>query len=287
MKTLIVARPPLRWFGGKWHLAAWIIEHLPKDHGLYCEPYAGVASVLMKKDRAQVEVIGDLNHDLAMLFFVLRDPTLSEVLREMCEMTPFSRSEFALACQPVREPLDIIERCRRMVVRHVMGHAVDASVTSEKCTGFRNNSGAARTPVVDWANWPNHVATWRDRLRGVIIDVMPALDTMRRHDRADALFYVDPPYVPETRRAQKRVYSHEMSVDEHVELLEGLRALKGMVAISGYPSALYDEHLPGWHRVTRGANDQAGANRVEALWLSPALVAAKEIENRQMGLFAA
>jgi DNA adenine methylase len=281
------SRPPLRWFGGKWPLAAWIIAQLPREHGLYCEPFAGAASVLMQKPRAPIEVIGDLDHDLANLFFVLRDPVLSEVLRELCELTPYSWHEFWLACEPVRDPDDIMERARRMVVRHAMGVAMDASVTSATSTGFRDNSSAGRAPVCDWANWPSHVGSWRDRLRGVIVDCTPALATMRRHDRPDALFYVDPPYLPQTRRAKRRGYAHEMSLDDHVGLLEGLKALKGMVALSGYPSALYDRLLPGWTCLTRKVRDQASRARTEALWLSPSLIAQRERENRQPDLFAA
>ena len=91
---------------------------------------------------------------------------------------------------------------------------------------------------------------------------------MLAQDGPDTLHYCDPPYLPETRD-KGGDYRHEMSETDHAALLIFLRGLRGHVILSGYPSALYDEMLPGWERIDRPALADGARARTECLWLSP------------------
>ena len=54
---------------------------------------------------------------------------------------------------------------------------------------------------------------------------------------------------------------------DHVRLLELLKRLPCHVMLSGYPSALYDELLPGWRSVELQVMNQGGV-RTEKIWLN-------------------
>jgi len=154
-------RPVLRWHGGKWMLAPWIIEHFP-PHRVYVEPFGGAGSVLMRKQRSYAEVWNDLDGNVVNLFQVLH--------------------------------------------------------------------------------------------------------------------YVDPPYVFETRTDLSKDYAHELSDDDHRELLQFLRGLQGSVILSGYPSDIYDQALSDWRRVERRALADGASERTEVLWINPNCQARIEAE---------
>lgn len=273
------SRPALRWHGGKWILAPWIIAHLPA-HRIYVEPFGGAASVLLRKGRAHAEIYNDLDDEVVTLFRVLRDPSAAAQLREALALTPFARTEFVESYQMADCP---VERSRRLVIRSFMGFGSNAHASQAKghrSTGFRANSRrSGTTPAHDWANYPDAMGALIARLAGVTIENRDAREVMLQHDGPDTLHYVDPPYLPETRALGctndlRALYRHELTRDQHVDLLGFLRALTGMVVLSGYPADVYDAGLPGWRRVERAALADGARPRREVLWLNPAADAA-------------
>lgn len=267
-------RPLLRWHGGKWLQAPHIIAHFP-PHRVYVEPFGGAWSVGLRKPRTYAEVWNDLDGELVNLFRVLRSDRAQE-LPELLRMTPFARDEFYEAYELAEDP---VERARRLIVRAFMGHGSDGA-SGQYRTGFRANSNrSGSTPAVDWINLPDSLELTIARLRGVVIENRPALQVMATHDGIDTLHYVDPPYLHETRaRTHRRadnggVYRHELTDEQHEELLAQLCRLRGMVVLSGYPSEIYDQALQGWTRIDRAALADGALPRTECLWLNPACAA--------------
>lgn len=257
----------LRYHGGKWKMASWIISHLP-SHRVYVEPFGGAASVLLRKERSHAEVYNDMDGEVVNLFRCVRER--GEELRPLVELTPFSRAEYRLSFELADCPL---EQARRTLVRSYMGFGSNSLSRGVK-SGFRANSTrSGTTPAMDWRNWPKAMVWLIERTRGVVIECRPALDVMRAHDGAETLHYVDPPYVHSTRSAgagkgARKGYTHEMSDEEHRELASCLLALCGKVVLSGYSSSFYEELFSDWRRVERRSMADGARSRREVLWMN-------------------
>lgn len=104
---------PFGWYGGKFSHLDWLLPLLPKCHH-YCEPFAGSAAVLLNRPPAPVETYNDIDGEVANFFRVLRDHKAELV--ERIGLTPFSREEFALACELAADAPPV-ERARRFYVR--------------------------------------------------------------------------------------------------------------------------------------------------------------------------
>lgn len=269
------ARPILRYHGGKWRLAPWIISHFG-PHRIYVEPFAGAASVLLRKPRSECEIVNDLDDEIVNLFRVLRDPDSAARLHDTVRLTPYARTEF-FATYDAPATSDPVERARRRVIRAAMAFGTTSGKANR--TGFRATPwrSGGQTGVTDWTTWPNAIAGFTERLRGVLIECRPALEIIAQQDSAETLFFVDPPYPVSTRTSVRcqsdaeRAYRHDMDDDEHRALAAALRRGEAQVVLSGYPCKLYDEELfPDWKRTSVRARGDGGVDRVEVLWLNRA-----------------
>ncbi len=269
-----LGRPVMRYHGGKWKLAPWVISFFP-PHKTYVEAFGGGASVLLRKPRVNGEVYNDLDGEVVNVFRVLRDPETAAQLRRRLALTPFAREEFR---RTYTAPADPIEAAAFVIARSFMGFGSAAS-TRTHVTGFRTSSkrdlGTSSTPAVEWGQYPDEVPRFVERLRGVVIENRDAIAVMAQHDDPKTLHYVDPPYVHSTRSSLRNpngnrghYYRHELTDEEHERLADFLHSAAGMVVLSGYPSELYNRLFSDWYRVERPHLADGGRRRVEVMWLN-------------------
>lgn len=262
-------RPALRYYGGKWKLAPWIISHFP-EHKNYVEPCGGAASVLMQKPRSPLETYNDLDGNVVNFFRVLRDKP-DELVRHV-RLTPWARDEFDVCRYPDEDPL---ESARRFFVSSWMGIS---NQPHDKTTGMRTHAFSEQCyslPVLNYVEMVNEntLLVVARRLMGVQIDNRDFTDVVLRFDRHDTLLYVDPPYTKDTR-SSPNIYFHEWTDAHHVNAAELLRASNSYVVVSGYACPLYADlyERHGWQRFDTMAQTNSGGKRVESLWLSPRTV---------------
>lgn len=281
-----VSAPALRYHGGKFRLAFWIMSFFP-EHTCYVEPFGGAAGVLLQKPRVYAEVYNDLDGAVVNFFKVVRDPFQREQLIEALVATPFARVEFEGAWVETDEP---IERARRLCIRAQMGFG--SAGATKGSTGFRiDTKREYGTAQHLWAMYPSTIAAVGERMSGVLIENRDALEVMKQHDAATTLHFVDPPYMHQTRvmTGSRGCYRHELTDDCHIQLLDAVMDLKGYVVLSGYASDLYQDKLHGWQRRTTKARISAGrgtAIRDEVVWLNPACAHALERDEAQQRMFA-
>ena len=270
-KNTEVQRPSMRYHGGKFRIADWIQSFFP-PHDCYVEPFGGAAGVLLQKPRSYAEVYNDLDGDVVSFFRVLRDPEQRERLITACMMTPYSRADFEQSSESTDDP---IERARRTAIRAQMG--LGSAGATKGATGFRiDTKREYGTAQALWALYPDAIANAGKRLSGVLIENRPAIEVISQHDGPHTLFFCDPPYVHMTRQMQRGktgYYRHEMEDSDHVELIECLQSLSGMVVLSGYDNPLYSEMLVDWEQHSKHVRISAGrggSTREDSVWLNSA-----------------
>lgn len=244
--------PPLKWHGGKHYLARRIVALMPA-HTHYVEPYAGGLAVLLAKDPEGVsEVANDIDRDLTNFWRVLQGRYSFEVFRRLCEATPFSEAEWhdagielcefpepdIRASSPAVRAWRFFVHCRQSLA----GRRASFAPLSKARTRRGMNEQASA-----WLSAVDGLAEVHARLRRVAVCCADALEVIRREDTPGTLFYLDPPYLAETRAAPE-VYRHECDRAHHGRLLALLPTLKGKVLLSGYDHPLYSEALAGWTR---------------------------------------
>jgi DNA adenine methylase len=265
-------RPAVKTHGGKCYLARRFLRLFP-GHRTYVEPYAGGLSILLNKLRAPVEVAGDLNADLMVFYVCLRDRPDELITR--VRAIPYTRKSFEDACGTVDHPrakdyFDAIERATAFLVKNRFsrgGLGRDYAWSGRLRGGQPGDANS-------WDTIRDELPAIADRLQGVELYHGPALDLIKRRDSPETLFYLDPPYVHEGRTA-RNTYAHEMSNDDHAELLDAISDVQGMVILSGYHNRLYDDALESWKHHEFRMPNHAGqtkvkTRRVEVLWMNPA-----------------
>lgn len=256
-------RTLLRYPGSKQRIAPWIIEQMPKHHS-YLEPYFGGGAILFNKEPSKIETVNDLDDDVVNLFRVIKNSVAREKLIKEIVLTPYARQEYDNAFPDNPEALLPEERAKNFLIRSGMGHGFRLC---EKCGWKKDVYGReAAYAVRYWNDLPEVITNVAQRLKMVQIEHKPAIELIKAFNHDNVLIYADPPYVLSTRT--RKQYRHEMTDQDHVELLEALLLHTGPVMLSGYDNDIYNERLQGWRKIGTPARAENNLARIEVLWMN-------------------
>ena len=256
------------WYGGKYSHLDFLMPLLPTDATHFCDVFGGSAAVLLNVGPYPVETYNDLDSNLVNFFQTLRNQ--QEQLIKAIGLTPFSREELALACQPAKN-LSKVEQARRFYIRARQTRTGLAQTSSEgrwaHCV-LTSRAGMAGA-VSRWLGSVEGLAEIAQRLQRVQIENAPAVEVIQRYDTPQTLFYLDPPYV-HSARGDTSAYGFEMTDQEHREFAECLHGIRGRAVVSGYRTDLYDDLFRDWHRVDADERrcSSVGTMRRESAWLN-------------------
>lgn len=262
-RGIVTHKSPFPYYGGKNKLAPWILSHVP-DHTVYVEPFVGSGAVLLAKPESRVEVINDLNGDVVNFWRVLRDQ--HDELVELLQLTPYARDEYLWCRDGKSGTVDPVQRAREFFTRCCL--AFNASTTK---VGFSASSAAKTAKSHTFRRRiDERLDGIAERIRGVEIENMDALDLIKRWRDPAAVLYLDPPYLATTRNSSGNYATENAGAAFHERLIEAIADFPGTVLLSGYAGSLYDGL--GWRREERTVpahvSNVVGAERVECLWVN-------------------
>ena len=258
-----------------------LLPLIPKHH-TYVEVFGGAANLLLAKEPSPVEVYNDIDSGLVNFFRVIRDKDKFKRFYEQVVLIPYSREEYYCCRETWRDEEDDILRAVKWFV-----------------AARQNFSGQYG------GSWGYNVSRSRRGMSGTVSGYLGAIETLpdianrflrvqiehndfrkiiAAYDTEETFFYLDPPYVLETRK--NKAYEHEMSLKDHEDLVDLLLHIKGKAMLSGYE---HDVYLPleraGWTKFlfkskcyitgkTRGTKhlyneeEKHKLERTECVWLN-------------------
>jgi len=208
---------PLAYIGGKSKLSEKIINMMP-EHKAYCEVFAGAAWVFFRKEPSKYETINDLDSDLIVFYRVLQNH-LEEFLKQF-KWILSSREWFEdWKRQQKAGGLTDIQRGARYyyLQRQCFGGRV-----RDRSFG----TGPMHRPRINLLRIEEELSEVHLRLARVTIENLPWQDFIKRYDRPNTFFYIDPPYY------KAPYYQHNLDLEDYREMSETLAALKAKFILS-------------------------------------------------------
>jgi len=280
-----MAKALISYFGGKARMIKKLMPYLVAwPHKQYVEVFGGGGSILLSKPPVSVETYNDLNGVLVNFFRVVSSPGQFEEFMRRVALLPCSRELFNEYRDSYEAEEDPIEQavmwfyCAKLSFGGARAKMTFGASTTKTSSGMSSH-------VAKYIAVMDRLPEIHRRLQRVQFEHKDWSKILRQYDHPETLFYLDPPYVGNTRAAGG--YHFEMTDSDHRRLVNALLEIDGQGILSGYDSPIYKplEHA-GWKKTAWQVScDAAGrtknsklqgagtasehAKRQECIWCSP------------------
>ena len=272
-----IVRAPFGYLGGKTKDLPQILPHLPYRES-YIEPFGGSGAVLLARQPSPIDVYNDRWGGVVAFYRVIKDEAKLKQLVELLELSIKAREEWQHCHDTYEAEQDDVVRAYKWfyMIRH--SFSSQGRHYGRACYKGSGRHGALLNKLEGFGSLHN-------RLKNVQIENQDWRHIMADFDGPDAVFYVDPPYLETTGLC----YKHNITEQDHRDLIAMIQRMKGFVALSGFPNRIYDDPSINWtQRLTwtksmsttgqafRETNNQSEYNQkglttcLEVLWIKEA-----------------
>ena len=213
-------KPIAPYLGGKRLLAKTIIPLIDKiPHNIYCEPFVGMGGVFFRRtQKPKCEAINDINSEIINMFRMVEK--FPNYLADMLKFKICSRAEFkAMLATP---PLLLTELERAVRYLYIQKNAFGGKTFSQVFGVTLERTRFDSERIIP------QIHMLHKRLVGVYIECLPYAEFIKRYDRPDTLFYLDPPYWGCESFYGKDFFSRA----DFAELAKLLKGIKGRFILS-------------------------------------------------------
>ena len=191
-------RPLFVRLGNKYKLREYIINKFPESFDLYCEPFAGSASIFFSlEDFHGKVVLNDLDKDLISAYKLIKRVDKGKL--------PILHTKEAMY-KLIEHPTTNEEKLMAYIYR-----TSNSFMSSDKGYLWKDSSQESKVANIE---------KYQERLRGVKFLNRDGLSVIREYDSKHSFFFIDPPY-----QKSDDLYKHdEFNLED---LRDVLKTLKG------------------------------------------------------------
>ncbi len=209
---------PLAYIGGKSKLSQIIIKIIP-THKTYCEAFTGGGWVFFRKEPSQYEVINDLDSDLVAFYRILQHH-LEEFVKQFkwCLVSREWWEDWNSQLEG-RGLTDIQKAARYYYVQRLC--------FGGRVRGRTFGTTPERKPRINLMRIEEELSEVHLRLSKVMIENLSYEDIIKRYDKKDTFFYLDPPYY------SAPCYKHNFTgIEDYAKIADLLKNINGMFILS-------------------------------------------------------